>query len=69
MYDNFCTEFKSFPPRSIPASKSGVTRKNRHVPCFDRNQSPAVMAASRAMIRADTVFRGVEGASGITISR
>jgi len=26
-------------------------RKNRHVPCFDRSQSPAVIAASRAIIR------------------
>jgi len=46
-----CPDTTGFPSRSISTSESGVTRKNRHVPCFDRSQSSAVMALSRAMIR------------------
>ena len=46
-----CPDTSRSPPRSISTSESGVTRKNRHVPCFDRSQSSAVMALSRAMIR------------------
>ncbi len=44
-----------FPSRSISTSEFDVTRKNRHVPCFDRSQSSAVMAASRAMTRSRAI--------------
>lgn len=46
-----CPDTIRFPSRSISTSEFGVTRKNRHVPCFDRSQSSAVMAASRATSR------------------
>jgi len=46
-----CPDTIRLPSRSISTSASGMTRKNRHVPCLDRIQSSAVMAASRAMSR------------------
>ncbi len=46
-----CPDTTGFPSRSISTSEFGVTRKKRHVPCFDRSQSSAVMVASRAIIR------------------
>ena len=39
------------PSRLISVSPEPVTRKNLQVPCFDRSQSSAETAASRAMIR------------------
>ena len=50
-YATVCPDTIRFPSRSISTSEFGVTRKNRHVPCFDRSQSSAVMAASLAMSR------------------
>jgi len=44
-----------FPSRSISASESGVTRKNRQLPCFDRIQSSAQPAIALAISRSLTI--------------
>jgi len=36
-YETVCPDSNRFPSRSISTSEFGVTRKNRHVPCFDRS--------------------------------
>jgi hypothetical protein len=50
-YATVCPDTSRFPSRSISTRESGLTRKNRYVPYFDRSQIPAVMAVSRAIIR------------------
>jgi hypothetical protein len=55
--------------RTTCDSVDGVTRKNLQVPCLDRSQSSAVMAASRAMTRSWAISSLKSSARFWTVAR